>query len=68
MLAVGVLVALSEAKVDDEDSVLSLFIIADEKVIRLNVSVDNPFLMDLLDALDLHTVNSKEIKFERQNN
>lgn len=53
VLAIRVLVALSEPKIDDVDIVFSTFSASDQKVVRFNVTVDDAFLVNLLNALDL---------------
>jgi hypothetical protein len=53
MLAVRVLIALGETKVDDVNVVLVRVRSADEEVVRLDVSMNDAFLVNLLDALDL---------------
>ena len=52
VLAVGGLVALGEAEVDDVDGVLRLVVAANEEVVRLDVAVDDALLVDDLDPLD----------------
>lgn len=56
VLPVRVLVALGETEVDDEDIVLVGVVSADQEVVWLDVSMNNPFLMNLLDALDLSKI------------
>lgn len=61
MLTVRVLVALRETKVDDVNVVLVCVGSANEEVVRLDISMNNALLVDLLDALDLaplHTAGS----------
>lgn len=53
VLAVRVFVALRETEVDDVNIVLVRVGAANEEVVRLDVSVDDALLVDLLDALDL---------------
>lgn len=53
VLAVGVLVALGEAEVDDVDVVLVCVVAPDQEVVRLDVSVDNALFVDLLNSLNL---------------
>jgi hypothetical protein len=53
MLTVGVLIALSQTEIDDEDVVLVGFIASYQEVVWLDVSMDNPFFVHLLDSLYL---------------
>ena len=53
VLPVRVLVALGETEINDVDIVLAVVITSNQEVIRLDVSVDDAFLVDLLDALNL---------------
>ena len=53
VLAIGVLVAFSETEIDDENVIFVLIIATDQKVIRLNISMNDPLLMDLLNSLNL---------------
>lgn len=53
MLTVRVLVALRETKVDDVNVVLVRVGSANEEVVRLDISMNDALLVDLLDALDL---------------
>jgi hypothetical protein len=53
MLVIGVLVALCQPKIDDVNVVLSALSSTYQEVVGFDVAVDNAFLMDLLDALDL---------------
>ena len=52
MLALAILVAFSEAEIDDVDAVSCSLRAADQEVVRLNIAMDNPLLMNLLDSLD----------------
>ena len=53
----GVPVLLSQTKVDDVDEV-ALFAQTHEKVVRLNIAVDEVFRMNVLNAVDLGNTNS----------
>ena len=53
VLAIRVLVALSKTEIDDENTVLVIFISSNQEVIRLNISVDDSLFVDFLDTLDL---------------
>jgi hypothetical protein len=53
MLVVGVFVALCESEVNDIDIVLGALGTANQKVVGFNISVNNPFLVHFLNALDL---------------
>lgn len=52
VFSLRILVALGQAKVDDVDVVLCAFCSANQEVVGLDVSVDNPFFMHFLDALN----------------
>lgn len=51
MLTIRVLVTLRETKVNNEDCVFGIFIIANEEVVWFYISMDYSLLMDLLYAL-----------------
>jgi hypothetical protein len=53
MLAIRVLIAFCETKIDDEYAVLGLFIATDEEVVRLDISVDDSLFVHLLDSFQL---------------
>jgi hypothetical protein len=53
VLAVGVLVALSEAEINDENAIFVGIVTAYQEVVRLNVSMDDALLMYLLNTLNL---------------
>lgn len=59
VLVFGVFVALGETEVDDVDVVLGGFGRTDQEVVRLDISVDNAFLMDFLNSLDLNAGTAK---------
>ena len=48
-----VLEALRQAKVNDEHTVLVVFLASNQEVIRLNVSVNDPFFVHFLNSLQL---------------
>ena len=52
MLALAVFVALSETEIDDVDIVTGGFSASDQEVIRLDITMDDPLLVHLLDSLD----------------
>jgi len=52
VLTLTVFVALGEAEVDDVDVVFGSLCAADQKVVWLDVSVDDPLFMDLINAFD----------------
>ena len=52
VLAIGALVALGEAEVNDVDCVLGLVIAANQEVVGLDIAVDDSFLVHHLDPLD----------------
>ena len=53
VLAVGVLVALSEAEINDENAIFVGIVAAYQEVVRLNVSMDDALFMYLLNTLNL---------------
>jgi hypothetical protein len=59
MFTFRVLVALGETKVNNIDRVLGLFSSTDQKVIRLDVTVNDALLMHLLDSFD-HLMSNQE--------
>ena len=52
MLTLAVFVALSETEIDDVDIVTGGLGASDQKVIRLDITMDDPLLVHLLDSLD----------------
>jgi hypothetical protein len=56
VLSIRILVALGETEIDDEDVVLVLVVSSNQKVIRLNISMDNPLFVDLLNSLNLFQI------------
>jgi hypothetical protein len=65
VLSIRILVALGETEIDDEDVVLVLIVSSNQKVIRLNISMDNPLFVDLLNSLnhlDGDAENSLEVE------
>jgi len=52
VLTIRRLVALCKAKVNDINCILRLFITSNQKVVRLNIPVDDSLLMHTLDSLD----------------
>lgn len=55
VLVFRVLVALGKTEVDDVDVVLGALSGADQEVVGLNISVDNPFFVHFLNALNLYS-------------
>ena len=53
MLTVRVTVALRKPEVNDEHRILGQVVAANQEIVRLDVSMDDSFLMNLLYALDL---------------
>jgi len=53
MLTARVLVAFCQAKVNNVDSVLCCFSASNQKIVRFDVSVNYPFLVNLLYSIDL---------------
>jgi hypothetical protein len=65
VLSIRILVALGETEIDDEDVVLVLVVSSNQKVIRLNISMDYPLFVDLLNSLnhlDGDAENSLEVE------
>ena len=56
MLSIRILVALGETEIDDEDVVLVLVVPSNQKVIRLNISMDDSLFVDLLNSLNLFQI------------
>jgi len=53
MLTLRVFIAFSKAEIDDVHVVLGGFVGPNQEVIGLDIAVDNPLLMNFLDALNL---------------
>ena len=53
MLSLGVFVALSETEVNDVDVVFSAIIAANQEVVWLDISMNDPLFVDLLNTGDL---------------
>ena len=53
MLTLRVFIAFSKAEIDDVHVVLGGFVCPNQEVIGLDIAVDNPLLMNFLDALNL---------------
>ena len=65
MLAIRRLVALSQTKIDNVNSIFCGFGTSNQKVIWLDVSMDNSLLMDHLDSGDhLHSDMSHSVQIE----
>jgi len=60
VLVIRVLVAFGEAEIDNVYVVLCAFCASNQEIVGFNVSVNYPFLMDLLNALDLQRVRTCE--------
>ena len=56
MFAVGILVALGKTEIDDEDVIFVLIISSNQKVIRLNISMNDPLFVNLLNSLNLFEI------------
>ena len=56
VLTVGILVALGKTEIDDEDVIFVLVISSNQKVVRLNISMNDSFFMDLLNSLNLFEI------------
>lgn len=65
VLTVGSPIEFSEAEINYIDKVLSLIVSSNQEIIRLNVSMDYPFLVDFLDTLDhLGCANADSFQIE----
>ena len=53
VLAFRVLVALGQAEIDDVDVVLGRLVASDQEVVGLDVAMDDPLFVHLLNAVDL---------------
>ncbi len=53
MLSLGVFVALSKTEVDDVDVVFSAIIAANQEVVWLDISMNDPLFVDFLNTGDL---------------
>ena len=51
VLALAVLIALGETEVNDVDAVTSSVSASDQEIVRLNIAMDDPLFMHLLDSL-----------------
>ena len=60
MLALTVLVALGQAKVNDEDVVSSGLRASDQEVIRLDITMDDTLLVHFLDPLNELRADQKD--------
>jgi hypothetical protein len=56
VLSIRILVALGETEIDDEDVILVLVISSNQKVIWLDISMDNPLFVHLLNSLNLFQI------------
>ena len=59
VLTLGVLVALSETKINDVDVVFSALITSNQKVIRLDITMNDPLFVHFLNSVDLPTPHEK---------
>ena len=59
MLTLRVLVTFGKSEIDNINIVLCVFLTADKEIIRFDISVDDPLLMNLLNSLDLQTCVTK---------
>lgn len=65
VLSVGILVALCESEVNDENLILSCVGGADKEVIWLDIPVDDPLFVHLLNELN-HLNRNQEHSLERE--
>ena len=56
MLSVRILVALGETEINDENVIFVLIISSNQKVIRLNISMNYSLFMHLLNSLNLFEI------------
>ena len=57
VLALGVFELLSQAKIDDVNVIFSSFAPANQEVVRLDITMDYPLLVHLLNAAYLYTIS-----------
>ena len=50
MFTITVLVALGKTEIDNVDGVPCMFSSTNEEIVRLNITMDNPFIMYFLDV------------------
>lgn len=60
MFTLTILVALSETKVNDEDIVSSRLSATDQEVIGLDITMDDPLVVHLLNSLDQLRANEED--------
>lgn len=53
VLSVGVLIALSETEIDDENVILVSVCTTNQEIVWLDVSMDDPLFVHFLNTLDL---------------
>jgi hypothetical protein len=56
VLSIGILVTLCETEIDDEDVIFVLIVSSNQKVIWLNIPMDYPLFVDLLNSLNLFQI------------
>ena len=56
VLSIGILVPLGQTEIDNEDVIFVLVVSPNQEVIRLNISMDNPLFVDLLNSLNLFQI------------
>jgi hypothetical protein len=56
VLSIGILITLGETEIDNEDVIFVLVVSPNQEVIRLNISMDNPLFVDLLNSLNLFQI------------
>ena len=59
VLTLGVLVALSETEINDVDVVCSALITSNQKVVRLDITMNDPLFVHFLNSVDLPTPHEK---------
>lgn len=52
MLAFGVLVAFGQTEVDDVNNVFGALVRSNQEVVRLDITMNDPFLVNFLDSLN----------------
>jgi hypothetical protein len=67
VLVIGILVALRQPEIDDVNVVLSALSAANQEIIWLDISMNDAFLMDLLDTLNLKVyLNARGLPFAQR--
>lgn len=59
VLAIRILITFSKTKINNEDAILIVLLTANKEIVWFNISMDNSFLVDFLDTLNLYYVRIK---------